>query len=508
MSLKERFARQPRAEREAWLAEQDPDVLEEIIRGAWWWESRPAQVPPGGDWFVFLALAGRGWGKSRAGAEWMVERALLYPLSTGGIPTEHLVVAETLSDARMICMEGDSGILNALTRRGLVRDVDYRYRQSPRPMVVFHNGVKIHCEGADDADVGRGHNLVSAWLDEIIKWPTPMASYDEGIVPALRVDIADDQPRIFVTTTPKANNPLLRRFLAEANSDNPEVSQAIQIIRGSTFENTSLSAQMVRALKNRYEGTAIGRQELYGEVLELDDGALFQATDIEASRVTAIPEGLRIISIAVGVDPAQVDDAGNVVDTAHKRKAGENHDEMGVVVVARTEDDHLWVLADESIQAAGRPAAMHVWMTMLKWNATTVVYEANVGKSWMEQVFIDAYAELQKIGLMPEDTTPPLYPVDAKLGKKTRAEPVAMRSQQHRLHMVGKHVRLEDQCTMFSSWDSHKESPDRLDAMVHAARFHMKNERSRVTVHDPAMLRRDERFDEGLGVGFEFRAWN
>jgi phage terminase large subunit-like protein len=360
--------------------------------------------------------------------------------------------------------------------------------------------------GAHEFCAGTGgikiHNC-----DEIIKWPAPMASYDEGIVPALRVDIADDQPRIFITTTPKANNALLRRFLKEAASDDPEVADAIRIVRGSTFENTSLSYQMVRALKNRYEGTAIGRQELYGEVLELDDGALFQATDIEACRVDRIPEGLRVISIAVGVDPAQVDDSGNVVDTVHKRKAGENHDEMGVVVVARTEDDDLWILADESIQAAGRPAAMHVWMTALKWNASTVVYEANIGKSWMEQVFIDAYVELQKLGLMPAETTPPLYPVDAKLGKKTRAEPVAMRSQQHRLHLVGKFQRLEDQMTMFSSWESNKESPDRLDGMVHAARFHMKNERSAVRVHDPATLVRASRFDDGLGTGFDFRDW-
>lgn len=507
MSLKERFASLPKTQREQWLHDQDADVLEEIVRGAWWWESRPAQVPPAGEWFVFLALAGRGWGKTRAGAEWIVERAILYPLSKGGIPTEHLIVAETLADAKNICVEGDSGVLNALTRRNMLRDIDYKYRQSPRPMIQFTNGVKIHCEGADDADVGRGHNLASAWLDELIKWPVAMASYDEGIVPALRVDVPNEHPRIFVTTTPKANSPLLRRFLAEANSDNPEVANTISIVRGATFENRSLSAYTARELKKRYEGTAIGRQELYGEVLELEDGALFSATDLDACRVSQIPEHLKIVSIVVGVDPAQVDDQGNVVDSAIKRRRGDNHDEMGVVVVARTEDDHLWILADESIQSAGRPAAVHCWRTMIKFNASKVIYEANVGKSWIAQVFTDAWAELQRSGEAPPHTSPPMEGVDAKLGKKTRAEPVAMRSQQHRLHMVGRFVRLEDQLTTFTSWDSNRESPDRLDGMVHGCRFHMLNERKRARIFDPYTMSHNNRHDQGLGIGYDFSQW-
>lgn len=507
MSLKERFASLPQADREAWLHAQAPDILEEIVRGAWWWEARPGQVPPPGEWFVFLALAGRGWGKTRAGAEWIVERSIMHPLSKGGIPTEHLIVAETLADAKNICVEGDSGVLNALARRGMQRDVDYKYRQSPRPMIQFANGVKIHCEGADDADVGRGHNLASAWLDELIKWPVAMASYDEGIVPALRVDVQGEHPRIFVTTTPKANSPLLRRFLKEASDNDPEVADTISLVRGATFENRSLSAYTARELKKRYEGTSIGRQELYGEVLEMEDGALFSAADLETCRVAEIPENLKIVSIVVGVDPAQVDDHGNVIDTAYKRRSGEHHDEMGVVVVARTSDDHLWILADESIQAAGRPAAMHCWEVFLKYGGTKLLYESTAGKSWMAQVFTDAWAEIVKLNPDLEHTTPPMEGVDAKIGKKTRGEPVAMRSQQHRLHLVGKFQKLEDQLTGFTSWESNKESPDRLDAMVHACRYHMLNERKRAKVYDPYAMTHDRRHDDGLGIGYDFNRW-
>lgn len=509
MSLKERFSHLPRADREAWLSEQEPEVLEEIIRGAWWWEARPAQVPPPGSWSYFLMLAGRGFGKTRAGAEWIVERATLYPISTSGNPTEHLVVGETISDARMICLEGDSGILNALSRRGLERDSDFKYVKSPKPMIIFSSGARIYCEGADDADVGRGYNLTSAWLDELIKWPTATASFDEGIVPALRVDIEGDHPRVFITTTPKAGSALLKRFLADADSSDPQRHESIQIIRGSTFDNSSnLNSHMLRNLRNRYEGTTLGQQELYGEVIEVSSGALFRSQDLRQTRVEEIPEDRRVVSIIVGVDPSLTDEQGDIVDNAilRRKSAGDSSDEMGVVVVARTSDDHWWVLADETVSLAGRDAALHVWRTMLKWNATQVIYEENLGKKWMKQVFFDTYNELVKSNDMPSGTRPPMAGVDAKLGKKTRAEPIAGRSQQHRLHMVGTFEKLESQMTEFTSWDG-KESPDRLDALVHACRQHMKNERNKARIVDPRDLRRDLRFDDGLGEGFDFRQW-
>jgi phage terminase large subunit-like protein len=505
-SLKERFALLPKAHREAWLAKQPPEILEEIIRGAWWWEARPAQVPPPGDWSTFLALAGRGWGKSRAGAEWIVERALGHPLSSAGNPTEHLIVAETLADARAICLEGDSGVLNALRRRGLIMDVDFKYIKSPKPVIQFENGTKIHCEGAKDGNVGRGYNLSSAWLDELIKWPTAVASYDEGIIPALRVDIPGDHPRTFITTTPKAGSTLLKRFLSDSQSPEPHRRNSIVIIRGATFDNASnLNSHTLRNLRNRYEGTQLGEQELYGNIIELAGGALFKMADLERARVARIPEDLRVVSIIVGVDPSLTDAEGDLVEGAlsRRRQSGETHDEMGVVVVARTVDDHLWVLDDATVTLAGREAALHVWKTLLRWNATQVVYEENLGKKWMKQVFLDAFMELVRSGEMPANVQPPMTGVDAKLGKKTRAEPVALRSEQLRLHMVGKFPKLEDQLTTFATWDG-KESPDRLDAMVHACRRHMLNERNRARIIDPRDLLRG---DEGLGPDWDPRRW-
>lgn len=498
LSLAQRFAKLSPETRETWIRQQTPEVLEEILRGEWWWLARPEQVPPPGPWMVYLALAGRGFGKTRAGAEWLVERTQKFPTDRHGAPTEHLVVAETLMDARAICMEGVAGILRVLDRRR----IEYRYRQAPKPMVLFPNGSKIYCEGADDEDVGRGFTLASLWGDELIKWNNSYGSWYEGLLPALRADLAEDHPRAFVTTTPKPGK-LLREWLADSVSPNPERHESIKIVRGSTFDNAdNLNSHMLRGLKNRYEGTDIGRQELYGEILDETSGALFRVTDLEKSRVEKIPQDRRVISIMVGVDPALVDDSGTLVETK-KARAAEAHDEMGVVVVARTSDDHLWVLADETIQSAGRDAALHVWNVMLKWDAGLVVIEENLGKQWMRQVFSDAFAELVRSGTMPSAVTMPLEMVDSRLGKKTRAEPVAMRSQQNRLHMVGVFEKLEDQMTMFNSWEG-KESPDRLDALVHACRQHIKNEARRSRIIDPRDFEPPDRFRDDTGLGFDF----
>lgn len=495
LSLAQRFALLPRDIREEWLSQQEPWVIREIARGEWWWQARPEQVPPPGDWLLALALCGRGWGKSRSGSEWLVERTQLHPVDRHGAPTEYLVVAETLSDARAICMEGPAGILRVLERREIV----YRYKQSPKPMVIFPNGCKIHCEGADDSDVGRGFNLAGAWLDEIVKWPTAYQSWYEGILPALRADLTDDHPRVFATTTPKPTR-LIREWASSADG-------TVHIIRGSTFDNAeNLSPQMIKVLKAKYEGTQIGEQELYGKVLEAMDGALFKESDLRKYRVEKAPDDSEISAIYVGVDPSLATEDGE--ESTRGRKGGRSHDahdEMGVVVVARTKDDHLYVLADETIQGAGKTAAFHVLRTLLKWNADLVVCEENLGKKWMMDVFRDAWKELIQLGEAPADTSLPMEGVDAKLGKKTRAEPVAMRCEQGRLHMVGEWSELEDQLTTFTSWDG-RESPDRLDAMVHACRWHMMAERNKGKIFDPDEVDRDRpsRWDDGLGTGFNF----
>lgn len=456
LSLQDRFALLPSEERQLWLATQPDYVIDEILRGEWWWVARPEQVPPDGGWLVCLALAGRGFGKSRAGAEWIIERVIKHPFDTTGTPTEWLVIAETLSDARTICMEGPAGILHVLERRKM----KYRYKMSPRPMILFPNGARIYTEGADDPDVGRGYNASGAWLDEIAKWKYPKDSWYHGIMPSLRADLTTDHPRAFVTTTPKPLD-LLQEWISRDDG-------TVHVIRGSTFDNArNLSPLVLEELRRRYEGTAIGMQELYGEIIEAFEGALFSRLDMENYRVDDIPDG--IVATVVGVDPSLT---------------GED-DEMGIVVVSRDTMKHMYIMADRSIMAVGRAAALEAWKVVAEYGADKMVVEENLGKRWMQQVFNDAYYELVGEGVFPKGTKPPLIRVDSKLGKRTRGEPVAMRSEQGRLHLVGHWPQLEDQMATFVSWGQ-RESPDRLDALVHACRFLMDGEKKETRITSPA----------------------
>lgn len=459
LSLAEQFAELDPEESAAWLASQDIQTLRQIARGEWWWTSRPEQIPPPGDWFVHMALAGRGWGKSRAGSEWLIQRTRDHPVDRHGFPTEHLVIAETLADARIICVEGPAGLLRVLERR----EIPFHYVKHPKPMIlVGKEETKIFFEGADDADVGRGYTAASAWLDEICKWKYLKASWEEGIMPSLRADLVGDHPRVFVTTTPKPVD-LIREWVNRKDG-------SVSLVRGSTFDNrANLSAMTLSEMEKRYAGTAIGRQELYGELLDLTEGAMFKFGDIEKARVNDPPaqEVIRVL----GVDPALT---------------GED-DEMGAVVMSRGVNGDQYVLADESIMAVGREAAIHLWRAFDRWNCDVMVYESNLGKVWMAQVLEEAYKELIKEGVFPERSTPPMVPVDSKHGKKTRAEPVAMRYEQGRTHHVGRFPQLE---TQMIEWDPllAKDSPDRLDALVHASRHLMQGEKRETRIHTPTSM--------------------
>lgn len=468
LSLAERFAALPRGQREAWVLEQPKEVLEQIVNGEWWWTARPEQVPPEGDWMVHLALAGRGWGKTRAGAEWLVQRTLDHPVDRFEVPTEWLVIAETLADARTICIEGPSGILRVLVRKGFeevrkakdLAEGTWYYTRHPKPTVfIGEHGTKIFFQGADNPDVGRGYSAAGGWLDEIAKWRYLKDSWYEGIMPSLRADLVGDHPRVFVTTTPKPVD-LIREWVNQGDG-------SVSIVRGSTFDNRSnLSAQVLVELERRYAGTAIGQQELYGELLNVMDGAIFKANDIERNRVDAEPE-IEVYRV-MALDPALT---------------GED-DEMGIVIANRDVNDHIYVLQDASILAVGREAADHAWRVFLDWGCDMLVYENNLGKAWMHQVLSDSYHQMREEGLFPEATTPPLAPVDSQVGKKLRAEPVAHRYEQGRVHHVGRFPELENQMT---EWDPaiSRESPDRLDALVHACRHLMAGERRRVRIHNP-----------------------
>lgn len=333
-----------------------------------------------------------------------------------------------------------------------------RVEQENDPVDVYD----LTVEGLPEFFAGHGflkiHNC-----DEIVKWADPESTWREGIRPALRADIPGDKPRAFVATTPKPIM-LLKTWVSDPKK------WKVNIVRGSTFDNMiNLSGDAVEELRQTYEGTALGRQELYGELLDDITGALWSYSSIHNHRVDIGPE--KVSHRTVGVDPGLTGD--------------EDGDEMGVIVASRDHKGHCYVLADETTRLAGRDAALHAWRVFERYHCDTLVYESNLGKAWMHDVFTDGFRELQRAGVFPtEIVTPPLVPEFSKIGKKLRAQPVAMRYSQGKVHHIGEFEKLETQMLTFDPLSS-KESPDRLDALVHAIRHLMEGEGKRSRILSP-----------------------
>lgn len=484
-SAKTELAMLPPEKAARWLAEQPDWVIQDIARGEWWWTSRPEQQAPPGDWFIWLLLSGRGFGKTRTAAEWLSDRVLRYPVDTSGFRTEWLLIGETLSDAMRLCVLGPAGIARVLRRklgdeRRSLHDGTGRWRiyRAQKPFIQLYDkaGAEaqiIYCEGADDEDVGRGYNAAGAWLDEFAKWPKPDGSWAEGIAPSLRADIAEtkpdgtvvpDFPRAIVATTPKLVVQLVEWYDRKDGS--------VVLTRGSTYENASnLAAPMLAELHKRYAGTRLGRQELGGELIREIEGALWKLDWIERWRVERhqIPQlSLRVI----GMDPA----------------GSGTRDETGLICSARGVDGHDYVLGDWSKQVAGSAAARRAWEMYRQYHADWVVIEAQIAKKWVRDVMIQEYKAMQKEGLFPPGGAAPLKEVTAKVGKKLRAEPVAARYEQgNRVHHV-RNQGLGDLETQQVSWvpEETKDSPDRVDALVYGELFLYERERFEVSAASPA----------------------
>lgn len=459
LSAAQKLALLPAALRSAWLKEQSRETLEEIQKGAWWWVGRPEQFKPPGDWLVWLILSGRGWGKTRTGAEDLLDRVFKHPVDMFGQRTEWLVIAETLNDCRTACIEGNSGILSVLARMGMVKGKDFRYWKSPKLMIEFVSGQVIYFEGADNADVGRGYNLAGLWADELAKWRYTWAAWYEGILPSLRAPLIDDHPRAVITTTPKP----IKLLIEWKHKDDGTVV----ITTGSIFDNImNLSRHVVEELKKLYEGTRAGLQELYGHLIEEVEGALWQRPMIENNRVKPrdLPE---LKQIVVSMDPG----------------ATGSGDETGLIVAGRDYNGMDYVLADATKKIVGHAAARLAWETFRTWGATWLIIETNMGKKWLMQVVTDAYKEMQTEGLF-EPGPPPVKEVTSLAGKKLRAEPVASRYEQNRWKHAGTFVELEDQmCTWVPDEAA---SPDRIDALVQAGLYLMGHENKLIRIAAPS----------------------
>lgn len=374
--------------------------------------ARPEQVAPDNPWLVWLILSGRGWGKTRTGAEWIAENAVRQP------DTRWAIVAPTFSDARDTCVEGVSGVRAVLTRY----DAIARWNRSLGE-IDLTNGSKIKLFSADEPDRLRGPQHHGAWCDEMAAWRY-METWDQ-----LRFGLRlGANPQTVITTTPKPN--VLLRALMKRDTTH--------VTRGSTFDNAAnLSPAALDELRERYEGTRLGRQELYGEVLDDVEGALFPLTLIDKHRVTDHPE---LDSIVIGVDPAVT--------------ANTHSDDTGIITVGKGLNNHLYVLADHSLKDTPDAWARAIVQQYHDSAANYVIVETNNGGDLIKQV------------IRTVDPTVPLRTVTATRGKYLRAEPVAALYEQGKVHHVGVLPALEEQMSQWVPGDP--KSPDRLDALVYA----------------------------------------
>ena len=300
--------------------------------------ARPKQVAPSWRWSTWLVLAGRGFGKTRTGAEWCREVA-----ESGRCKRLHLV-ARTAADVRDVLVGGESGIL-------AISPPWFRPRWEPsKRLLTWPNGAIALTYSADEPDQLRGPQCDGAWADELAAWRYPDA-WDQ-LQFGLRLG---SDPQCVVTTTPRPT-PIIRALVDDATT---------AVTRGSTYENRgNLAPAFVQKILSKYEGTRLGRQELLAEILDDAPGALWKRDDIERARVKAAPQrGFR--RVVVAVDPAA--------------SVSEDSDETGIVVVGLGFDGHAYILDDASGKYTPSEWARQVCRLYREWGADAVIGEVNNG---------------------------------------------------------------------------------------------------------------------------------
>jgi predicted phage terminase large subunit-like protein len=385
-----------------------------------WYDGGPArdnQKPPAGDWRVWLLLAGRGFGKTRAGAEFIREEVKKRRARRIAL------VASTALDARAVMVEGESGLLS-------IGEPEERPVYEPSlHRLIWPNGAIATTYSADEPNRLRGPQHDLAWCDELAAWRYP-AAWDMLLM-GLRLG---DDPRVVVTTTPRPIK-LIRGLLGDPT---------VAVTRGRTIDNARhLAPAFLAEIARRYEGTRLGRQELDAEILDDVPGALWSHGMIEAGRVPAPPGDL--VRIVIAIDPAV--------------SSSETADETGIVIAGRSSDGQGYVLADVSGRYTPHQWATAAIMAYRTHRADRIVAEVNNG------------GEMVQATLRTVEPDVPFAAIHAGRGKVARAEPVAALYEQGRVHHVGAFPALEDQMCAFSAdFDRNVAgySPDRVDALVWA----------------------------------------
>lgn len=398
--LRERYYRALRTERERRRKEAE--------KFDWLKNARPNQLQPPEPWVYWLILAGRGFGKTRTGAEQVRIWVRTYPYVN--------LIGATSDDARDIMIEGESGILAICPK-----DERPKYLAHKRQL-QWPNGAKSLIFTADEPDRLRGKQHMKLWADEYCAWRYPEA-WDQASL-GLRLG---DNPQAVITTTPKPTK-ALRELMADKGT---------VVTRGSTYENQkNLATAFLSKVVTKYEGTRLGRQELGAEILDDNPGALWQRSKIDDLRVKKAPAMKRIV---VAIDPAATKNPDS--------------DETGIVVCGLGSDDQGYILADLSLRGTPEEWGRAAVNAYHEFHADRIIGETNNGGDMVEHV------------IRSVDKSVAFRAVHASRGKITRAEPVSALYEQDRCHHVGAFPVLEDQMCEYDPKTA-KFSPDRMDAAV------------------------------------------
>ncbi|MBX0290121.1 terminase family protein [Hymenobacter sp. HSC-4F20] len=407
----------------------------------WSYLARPEQLAPPGDWFIWLILAGRGWGKTRTAAEWIAQEARNTPKG------RFALVAATFADAKLTMLEGESGLLSILRDdelRGGSQDTGYNRSTGE---LFLANGAQFNVYTAEKPRGLRGPQHHAAWCDELAAWSdahigdvdTKDQTQGQGttwsnLLFGLRLG---PNPKIVIATTPKPVK-LLFDLVKQA-----QTRGNVHITRGKTSDNLKNLSQTFKAnVIASYEGTTTGKQELDGELLEDVKGALWSRAllNLAAVEVTDVPESLK--RIVVALDPAVT--------------TNQDSDETGIIVAALGLDGLLYVLEDHSGKYTPSQWATVANDLYEEWQADAVVAEVNQGGDMVENTIRQVNPNINYRG------------VRATRGKVLRAEPVVALYEQRKVRHVYQSLQeLENQMCSWSAATGQK-SPDRVDALVWA----------------------------------------
>jgi len=475
----------PKQHQEAALMETLARIDEQslhFLRHKWGFWARHNQIAPEGDWTFWLLLAGRGFGKTRTGAEWINERV------QAGKAKRIALVAPTAADVRKVMVEGESGIL------AKAPPWNRPYFEPSKLQLTWPNGAIAQLFSAEEPERLRGPQCDTFWADELAAWKKLQETWD---MLQFGFRLGDD-PRGVITTTPKPV-PIVKQ-LVDDDRDMAETKRGKEwqgktvVTRGSTYDNkANLAEKFFATVVTKYEGTRLGRQELNAEILEDMPGALWVRSNLDANRIPVsmpmppvygpvntisgkrpMTDTATLRSVAQSIVSAVGEDLSRIIVAVDPNTSNdEGSDEIGVTVTAKGVSGMGYVLADGSLKGSPLEWATTAILLHDAFGADRIVGEANQGGNMVEHTI----KTTAKFLSMPDGDRPPLRSSDhvaitlvhATRGKVTRAEPVSGLYEQNRVRHLGTMKGLEDQMCLFTldfDRNSMGYSPDRVDSLV------------------------------------------